>query len=118
LQQRRALFGGQPAQFKVDANLGSATLNATVTLTDTLSGLTFDVTVVDLTWRATSSWGQQNSHSSFLFLGCHINSHVNAAFRLAEAEGEILDGTINFTVGPSLAGNLFSAKSGDRSEGC
>jgi hypothetical protein len=107
-----------PSQFKVDANLGSASLSATVTLTDTLSGSSFEVTIVDLQWTATSSRGQQNSHSIFRFLGCHINTHVNAAFRLAEAEGTISDGTTDFTPDPSLAGNLFSAKSGDRSRGC
>lgn len=106
-----------PSDFQVDANLGFATLNATVTLTDSLSGSSFEVTV-DLNWTATSSRGHQNSHINFSFQGCHINSHVNAAFRLAEAVGAISNGTTNFTPDPSLAGNLFSAKSGDISHGC
>lgn len=106
------------AHFQVDANLGSATLDATVTLTDTLSGSSFEVAIEDLNWAATSSRGRQNSHSNFSFQGCHISFHVNGAFRLAEAAGAITDGTSNFTPDPSLAGNLFSAKSGDRSHGC
>jgi hypothetical protein len=106
------------ANFQVDANLAAATLDATVTLTDVLSDSSFEVAVEDLNWVATSSRGHQNSHSNFRFQGCHINIHVNGAFRLAEAVGVISDGTTNFIPDSSLAGNLFSTVSGDRSRGC
>jgi hypothetical protein len=77
-----------------------------------------EVAIEDLNWAATSSRGRQNSHSNLSFQGCHISFHVNGAFRLAEAAGAITVGTSNFTPDPSLAGNLFFAKSGDRSHGC
>jgi len=106
------------ANFQVDANLAATTLDVTVTLTDVLSGSSFEVAVEDLNWIATSSRGHQNTHSNFRFQGCHINIHLNGAFRLGEAGGVISDGTTNFIPDSSLAGNLFSTVSGDRSRGC
>ncbi len=82
--------------FLIDKTLLSASLTATILVTDTVSGNTYPVSV-DMTWTSTSAIGHQNGTFHYHTKGFTINSHSNADFRDAIASGTVSDGTTNFT---------------------
>jgi hypothetical protein len=88
--------------FRVVADLSSATLDAAVNVCDLVSTACFDV-VIDLTWTATGASSRSNGHLHSQELGLVINSFGNGASRLAQASGSVSNGVTNFTPNPGLA---------------
>jgi hypothetical protein len=104
--------------FEVAGNLENARLAAaTVHMFDYASGTPFDISV-DLTWKAISPLGHQNSHYSYNFQGCHIDSRYEGTFRFSQASGTVSDGSTNFTSSASTSANVNANRSGEVASGC
>lgn len=100
------------ANFQVGKKLVSASLNTTISVTDFVSGNTFDVSV-NLTWTSTSAIAHEISSFHQHTKGFTENGHFNADFRDANASGTVSDGTTNFTPSPSVFAQTMSAKAVD-----
>ncbi len=98
--------------FQVSKKLDSASLNATISVFDFLSGNTFNVSV-STTWTATGPLSHEIQSFHFQTKGFIDNFHLNAAFRDAGASRTVSDGTTNFTPSPSLFAQIASVKSGE-----
>jgi hypothetical protein len=105
--------GTDSPSFQIDQELLSASLSATIPVTDSVSGNTFLVSV-NMTWTSTSAIGHQNATSHYHTKGFTINSHSNADFRDAIASGTVSDGTTNYTPSGTLSfAQIASTKSVD-----
>ncbi len=98
--------------FQISTKLDSASLNATISVFDFLSGNTFNVSV-STTWTATGPLSHEIQSFHFHTKGFIDNFHLNAAFRDAGASGTVSDGTTNFTPSPSLFAQIASVKFGE-----
>ena len=98
--------------FQIDKKLLSASLNTTISVFDTVSGNTFNVSV-SVTWTSTSAIAHEISTFHFHTKGFTENAHFNADFRDANASGTVSDGTTNFTPSPSVFAQTMSAKEVD-----
>jgi hypothetical protein len=98
--------------FQIDKKLLSASLSATIPVTDFLTNNTFNVSV-SVAWTSTSAIGHQNSTFHFHTKAFTENNHFNADFRDAVASGTVSDGTTNFTPSPSVFAQTMSAKAVD-----
>ena len=98
--------------FQIDKKLLSASLNTTISVFDSVSGNTFNVSV-SVAWTSTSAIAHENSTFHFHTKGFTENSHFNANFRDANASGTVSDGTTNFTPSPSVFAQTMSAKEVD-----
>jgi len=98
--------------FQVRKDLTSAALNTTISVTDLVSGNTFNV-AVNLTWTSTSATSHELSNFHLHTPGFTENAHFNADFRYATASGTVSDGTTNFTPAQSVFAQTLSAKTGD-----
>ena len=105
------------SDFQVFGNLSSATLTATVSLFDYVSGTWFDV-YVDLTWNGTYSVIRQSSSTHYNSPGCKFKQRFTGSFRPAEATGTVSDGVINYTPNPSWGYDIYNARSGEIFIGC
>lgn len=97
---------------QISKKLDSASLSATISVTDFLSGNTFNVSV-NTTWTATGPLSHEIQSMHFHTKGFIDNFHLNAAFRDAGASGTVSDGTTNFTPSPSVFAQVASVKVGD-----
>ncbi len=97
------------ANFQIDKKFLSASLDTTISVTDFLSGSTFDVSV-NLTWMSTSAIAHESQTFHFHSKAFTENAHINADFRDAVASGTVSDGTTNFTPSPSVFAQTMSAK--------
>ena len=88
--------------FKIDKTLLSASLSATIPVTDNVSGNTFNVSV-NMTWTSTSAIQHQHSTFHIHTKSFTLNSHSNADIRDAIASGTVSDGTTNFTPSGTLS---------------
>jgi hypothetical protein len=102
---------------QISPRLDSATLNTTVTMFDTLTGNTFDLSV-DLSWVGVGPSSRQ--HSSFRFgdKDCRVISRFKGTVLVAEVSGTVTDGVTNFTPQSSFYGELISSHSREMSIGC
>ena len=98
--------------FQIDKKLLSASLNTTISVTDFVSGSTFNVSV-SVAWTSTSAIGHENSTFHFHTKAFTENGHMNAAFRDADASGTVSDGTTNYTPSPAVFAQTMSAKAVD-----
>jgi hypothetical protein len=98
--------------FQVSNKLASASLSATISVFDFVSGNTFDVSV-SVAWTSTSAIGHENQTFHFHTKAFTENAHFNADFRDANASGTVSDGTTNFTPSPSVFAQTMSAKEVD-----
>ncbi len=98
--------------FQIDKKLLSASLNTTISVTDFVSGNTFNVSV-SMAWTSTSAIAHENSTFHFHTKGFTENGHFNAAFRDADASGTVSDGTTNYTPSPSIFAQTMSAREVD-----
>ena len=98
--------------FQIDKKLLSASLNTTISVTDFVSGNTFNVSV-SMAWTSTSAIGHQDQTFHFHTKGFTENGHFNADFRDANASGTVSDETTNFTPSPSVFAQTMSAKEVD-----
>jgi len=102
---------------QISPRLDSATLNTTVTMFDTLTGNTFDLSV-DLSWVGVGPSSRQ--HSSFRFgdKDCRVISRFKGTILVAEVSGTVTDGVTNFTPQSSFYGELISSQNRDMIFGC
>src|SRR2546422_1755696 len=97
---------------QISKKLDSASLSATISVFDFVSGNTFNVSV-NTTWTATGPLSHEIQSSHFHTKGFIDNFHRNAAFRDAGASGTVSVGTTNFTPFPSVFAQIASVKVGD-----
>ena len=98
--------------FQIDKKLLSASLSATISVTDFVSSSTFNV-AVSVAWTSTSAIAHEISSFHFHTKAFTENGHFNADFRDANASGTVSDGTTNFTPSPSVFAQTMSAKEVD-----
>jgi|SRR6266571_4649693 hypothetical protein len=98
--------------FQVGGKLASASLSATISVFDFVSGNTFSVSV-NTTWTATGPLSHEIGSFHFHTKNFIENFHFNDDFRDASASGTVSDGTTNFTPSPSVFAQIASFKSGD-----
>jgi len=98
--------------FQVGKSLETASLSATISVFDFVSGNTFNVSV-SMTWTATGPLSSESGSSHFRTKNFIENFHFNNTFRDASASGTVSDGTTNFTPSPSVFAQTASFKSGD-----
>lgn len=90
------------ADFQISSDFGTATLTATVPVTDALTGSTSDF-LLNLTWTATSKARTANFVESFTDkdLGIRIKTTSHSRMAEAVATGTVIGIGHNFTPGPS-----------------
>jgi hypothetical protein len=104
-------------ELQISSRLDSATLNTTVTMVDTLTGDTFDLSV-DLSWVGIGPTRQQDSSFRFGDKVCRIMGRYKLTIRGAIATGTVTDGVTNFTPQDSFAGELISGNNREMTIGC
>jgi hypothetical protein len=110
------------SDLQISANLQSATLNTTITVRDSVSGTSFDVSI-HLTWTATGPRVTDHFNFRDITPGPSCNEIENAllASRSAEATGTISFGGTVFNLGPSSdpqTAIFLSSGSGAKIVGC
>ncbi len=100
------------ATFQVGSQLSSATLSATIPVTDEVTGHTFNVSV-SVNWTATGPIQSEQSTLHFHTKGFTENDQFNAKLRDAQASGTISDGTTNFSPSPSDFAQIGRFNQGD-----
>jgi hypothetical protein len=98
--------------FQVNRELSSATLNATVQVTDEITGSTSTVEV-DLTWTGTGELVRETERFHSHAPGVNFQSRFNGRFRDAEASGSVSLGGVNLAQQPSEFAQLASVKQGE-----
>jgi hypothetical protein len=98
--------------FQVAKSLTSASLSATISVFDFVSGNTFNVSV-NMAWTSTSTIMNEVQTFHIHTKGFTENFHLNATFRDASASGTVSNGTTNFTPSPSVFAQIASVKVGD-----
>ena len=98
--------------FQIDKTLLTASLSATISVSDSVSGNTFNVSV-SVAWTSTSAIAHEDQTFHFHTKAFTENAHLNADFRDANASGTVSDGTTNFTPSPSVFAQTMSAKEVD-----
>jgi hypothetical protein len=102
---------------EVSRQLDSATLNATITMFEYVSGGTFDV-YVNLAWAGVSPIGHEMSQFHYRFDGCQQKSQNNGTFRLAQVSGSVSDGGTEYASAQFTDARIFSSKGGTIIHGC
>jgi hypothetical protein len=114
-------FGSAPitqSQLQVAGKLSSATLTATVSMTNWWTGEKYADFDLDLTWTATGPLSSDNRHDQFRYGDYHLNEQFISEFRFAQAVGTVWDGTTNLTPNPAVEEtDIFYAKQGSVSHG-
>ncbi|QIN77995.1 hypothetical protein GBA65_05095 [Rubrobacter marinus] len=108
-----AAFGFAPlsgGDFAVGKNLGTASLDTTVQMTDEVSGNTFSVDV-DLNWSATAAPRRFKERYSYETTGFSFSGRVKGVTRAASASGSVSDGTAQYVTGASDFARLLSLSS-------
>jgi hypothetical protein len=100
-----------PTDLQIVRTLGSATLNTTIDVFDSVSGNSFSVSV-SLTWTAFGVPTLENFHDFFKTQGFIVDEHFHGTTRAANASGTVSDGTTNFTPQASIDALLASVRSG------
>ena len=100
------------AEFQVSNTLASASLQATIPVSDESGNPLFDVSV-NTTWTATGPIMRQNQSVHFHTKGLIDNLHLNAALRDATASGTVSIGTTNFTPEPPTFALIASVNYGE-----
>jgi hypothetical protein len=98
--------------FQVGKKLDTASLSATISVYDWVSGTNFDVSV-NQTWTANGPVAHQIGTNHFQTKGFIETFHYNDDFRPAGASGTVSDGTTNYTPSPSSFAQIASYKNGD-----
>jgi len=101
-----------PDQFQIDKKITTATLNATIEVTDFDSGNTFPVDV-SVSWTGSGPTVTEKDRFHIKGPGFKVNSRFNGTFRDATASGTVSDGTTNFTPQPAFFADMGSVKQGE-----
>ena len=104
------------SDFEISGGFDSATLNATVTVFDAISGSAFDVSI-DVTWAAFGPRLRQSNSSQIDFPDCKISTRFRGTSRQAEAVGTISDAMANL-IPEAGSGQILQARSGEWFVGC
>jgi len=116
--QLRAAYGFAmlaPDEFQIDQQLTTATLTATIEVSDVVSGTSIPLNV-SVSWRGSGNSFSEDTRFHVKVPGLKVNFHLDGTFREATASGTVSDGTTNFTPEPALlTGNtrLGSIKVGE-----
>lgn len=106
----------ESSDFQVNSHLNRATLDATLTLFDSVTSEYIDVDV-DLIWTATGPLISENDNNHYDLRLCQTESHSRWGYRPAEVSGTITTGMTSFTVESSDAEyshvNLAESQGGD-----
>jgi hypothetical protein len=100
-----------PDQFQIDTQFNAATLNATIEVTDFVSGNTFPVDV-SVSWTGSGDIVREKDHVHLKEPGFKLNARSIGTSRNAIASGTVSDGTTNFTPEPAVSAEMGSTKSG------
>jgi hypothetical protein len=98
--------------FQVSRKLTSATLKATVQVTDEISGSTSTLDI-DLTWTGTGELVRETDRFHSHAPGVNFQSRFNGRFRDAEASGSVSLGGMNLAQQPSEFARIGSVKEGE-----
>jgi len=101
-----------PNQFQIDKQLTAATLNATIEVTDFVSGTVFPVDV-SVSWTGTGAIVTVKDRFHLTAPGFKVNSRFDGTTRDATASGTVSNGTTNFTPEPAVFADLRSVKQGE-----
>lgn len=104
----RALAIGDFVMRKLD----SATLDASIDVSDKTSGSTFAVHL-SLSWAGAGAVTRTKDHVEIIEPGFILISRSDASSRDATASGTVSAGTTNFTPDPAASGFLADVRSGD-----
>jgi len=99
-------------EFQIDKMLATATLNATIEVSDFVSGTSFPVDV-SVGWTGVGATTTQKDHFQIKGPGFKVNSRFMGTFRDATASGTVSDGTTNFTPEPAFFADMGSVKQGE-----
>src|SRR5215475_105017 len=103
--------------FQVSAQLDKASLVATFTVSDLVSGGSFDVNV-NVDWTGVSDIVRNHSNTNQIYPGCHIINRWKGSGRDAVASGVVSDGVTNFTPGTSQYAEIGYVIDGFEIIGC
>ena len=106
----------EPA-FEVSSPMDAATLNATASMFDEVSGSNFDLDV-QLTWTGAGALSRSFNHSRLHSPDCIVNSRSSGTTRIAQVVGSISDGLTEFTPEPAYEGSIVMVRSGTVTVGC
>jgi hypothetical protein len=102
---------------QIDPKLQEASLNTTLTVTDTLTGNTFDI-AIDIAWTGIGPLTHDHYNFRLGDRDCRIHDRNNFAERAIIATGSVRSETQNFTPEPSAGGWLISNNSNYSYFGC
>src|SRR5215475_15598532 len=103
--------------FQVSAQLDKASLVATFTVSDLVSGGSFDVNV-NVGWMGVGDIVRNHSNTNEIYPGCHIINRWKGSGRDAVASGVVSDGVTNFTPGTSQYAEIGFVNDGFEIIGC
>lgn len=91
-----------PDEYRIDEQFTTATLTATVEVSDVASGASFPVHV-GVRWTGFGdTFSRDERYRRQEAPGVWVNFHQDGTFRQATASGSVSDGTTNFTPEPAL----------------
>jgi hypothetical protein len=99
-------------EFQIDKMLTTATLNATIEVSDFVSGTSFPVDV-SVSWTGVGATTTQKDHFQIKGPDFKVNSRFMGTFRDATASGTVSDGTTNFTPESAVFADMGSVKQGE-----
>jgi hypothetical protein len=103
--------------FLVSGQLDKAFLVTTVTVSDLVSGSSFDVSV-NVGWMGTGDIVRNHSNTNESYPGCRVINRWNGSGRDAVASGVVSDGVTNFTPGTSQYAEIGFVIDGFEIIGC
>ncbi len=99
--------------FQGDRQLNTATLNATVPLTDNYSGQPSGITLtIALTWHGVGATTTVSEDFRYRSPNGVVITRTGATARSAITEGTVTDGTTNYASAPTLYSTLFDGHGG------
>ena len=99
-------------ELQIDRMMTAASLHATVTVTDFVSGTSFPVGIA-VNWTGVGDPFPSTARDVFKTPDVTLRSSFSGTSRSAVASGIVSDATTNFTPGPAVFAQLDSVKMGD-----
>jgi len=99
-------------EFQIDKMLRTATLNATIEVSDVVSGTSFPVDI-SVSWTGVGATTTQKDHVQIRGPDFKVNFRFTGTFRDATALGTVSDGTTNFTPESAVFADMGSVKQGE-----
>jgi len=99
-------------EFQIDKMLRTATLSATIEVSDVVSGTSFPVDI-SVSWTGVGATTTQKDHVQIRGPDFKVNFRFTGTFRDATALGTVSDGTTNFTPESAVFADMGSVKQGE-----